>query len=208
MSSLGKGNQGRGSQGRGSGDSKKLQSFRRHASGVSSALWPADMRRSLATGRVAQRRRSLVSSGKRRVLPAATLRTGSSLALMVISMFVGGTIVAALILRLEYLLLIPSAILTLTTLLIIPPLLLKPHRMVRRASLQRSTTRDLRGQSFPPMKRRSPETPLPAAPLVRVLETVDLSQSDVDYCPALASIEECTVSELALHRNIEQIEAQ
>ena len=201
MDSPGMGNPGR-------GDSKKLQSFQRHASGVSSALWPADMRRSLATGRVAQRQRSLVVSGKRRVLLATTLRMGTSLALMLISMFVGGIIVAALVLHLEYLLLIPSAILTVMTLLIAPRLLLKLHRTFRPVALQSPPSRELRGSSFPPMRRRSPETPLPAAPLVRVLETVDLSQSDVDYCPALASIEECTVSELALHRNIEQIEAQ
>src|SRR5437879_13149981 len=102
-----RGSRDRGSRDRGSGDNKKSKSFHRHAGGVSSALWPADMRRSMATGRVAQRQRSLVMSGKRRVLPTTILRMGTSLALMLISMFVGGIIVAALVLRLEYLLLIP-----------------------------------------------------------------------------------------------------
>jgi hypothetical protein len=174
----------------GRGDSKKLQSFRRHAGGVSSALWPADMRRSMATGRGAQRQRSLVMSGKRRVLPATTLRIGTSLALMLISMFVGGIIVGALVLHLEYLLLIPSAILTVMTLLITPHLLLKLHRKFRPVALQSPPSRELRGSSFPPMRRRSPETPLPVAPLVRVLETVDLSQIDAEHSFAAATTEE------------------
>ena len=190
MGSLGRGNPGKGSRDGGSSDNKKSQSFHRHASGVSSALWPADMRRSMATGRVAQRQRSLVVSGKRRVLPETTLRMGTSLALMLISMFVGGIIVAALVLRLEYLLLIPIAILTVTTLLITPHLLLKLHRTFRPVALQSPPSRELRGSSFPPMRRRSPETPLPVAPLVRVLETVDLSQSDAEHSFAAATTEE------------------
>jgi hypothetical protein len=120
----------------------------------------------------------------------ATLRTGSLLALMLISMFVGGTIVAAQILHLEYLLLIPTVILTLMTLLITPPLLLKLHRTFRPVTLQPPATRELRGLSFSPAKRHSPETPLPAAPLVRVLETVDLSQSDAEHSFAAATTDE------------------
>lgn len=195
MSSPGLGNSGgrshgRGSRGRRSGDSKKLQSFSRQASGVSSALWPAEVRRSLATGRVAQRQRSLVMSGKKRVLLATTLGTGTSLALMIISMFVGGIIVVALILRLEYLLLFPTAILAVITLLVTPPLLLRLHRTFRPVTLQPPPPRELRGLSFYPMRRRSPETPLPAAPLVRVLETVDLSQSEAEHSFAAATTDE------------------
>jgi hypothetical protein len=115
---------------------------------------------------------------------------GTSLALMLISMFVGGIIVAALVLRLEYLLLIPIAILTVTTLLITPHLLLKLHRTFRPVALQSPPSRELRGSSFPPMRRRSPDTPLPVAPLVRVLETVDLSQSDAEHSFAAATTEE------------------
>src|SRR5437016_10997792 len=96
-------------------DTRKLQVLRQHASGVSRALWPAEMRRSLATGRVAQQRRYLVLSGKWGTLLAII---GPALALVATSMLVGGTIVAALVLRLWYLLLIPTVILTVGTLAI------------------------------------------------------------------------------------------
>ena len=128
--------------------------------------------------------------GKRGVLLAAPLRVGTSLALVLPSMFVGGTIVAALVLHLEYVLFIPAAILTLMTLLITPHLLLKLHRTFRPVALQSPPSRELRGSSFSSMRRRSPETPLPVAPLVRVLETVDLSQSDAEHSFAAATIEE------------------
>ena len=142
---------------------------------------------------------------KRGVLLAATLRVGTSLALVLTSMFVGGTIVAALVLRLEYVLLIPAAILTVMTLLITPPLLLKLHRSSRPAPLQRPPSTDLRGLSFSPMKRRMPETPLPVAPLVRVLETYDLSQGNFDYFDT-ARTEESDNSELSPGCNIEHPE--
>ena len=121
---------------------------------------------------------------------ATTLRTGTSPALLLISMFVGGIIVAALSLHLEFLLFIPTAILSAMTLLIIPPLLLKLRRTSRPVALQPPPSRELRGSSFSPMRRRTPVTPLPAAPLVRVLETVDLSQSDVEHSLATATTEE------------------
>jgi hypothetical protein len=53
-----------------------------------------------------------------------------------------------------------------------------------------SPSRELRGSSFSPMRRPSPDTPLPAAPLVRVLETVDLSQSDAEQSFAAATTDE------------------
>jgi hypothetical protein len=190
MGSPDMGNPGRESQRRRSSDSKKLQSFPHHPSGVSSALWPADTRRSLTTGRVAQRQRPLGMNGKRRVLLATTLRTDTSLVPILISMFVGGIIVAALSLHLEFPLFIPITILSAMTLLIIPPLLLKLRRTSRPAALQPPPSRELRGSSLSQMRRRTPVTPLPAVPLVRVLETVDLSQSDAEHSFATATTEE------------------
>src|ERR1700730_11849343 len=94
---------------------QKLPVYHQHASGISRALWPADVRRSLPTGRVAQRRRSMLMSGKWWVLPASATQVGTSRALIVLSMCIGGSLVAALALRLWYVLLIPAAILTLMT---------------------------------------------------------------------------------------------
>lgn len=157
-------------------DSKRLRNFRQHASGVSRALWPANMRRSLATGRVAQRRRSLVINRRWGVLPATILHLGSSLSLMLISVVVGGSIVIALVLRLWYVLIIPATILTIMTLLVLPLFLLRPSHTFNTSALQPS--RETRGLAHHPNIRRSPETPLPATPLVRVLETYDLSENE------------------------------
>jgi hypothetical protein len=123
-------------------------------------------------------------------LLATTLRTGTLLVLVLISMFVGGIIVVALSLHLEFLLFIPTAILLAMTLLIIPPLLLKLRRASRPFALQPPPLREVRGSSLSQMRRRTPVTPLPAVPLVRVLETVDLSQSDAEHSLATATTEE------------------
>src|SRR5579863_9571756 len=78
-----------------SGDSKKLQVFRQHASGVSRALWPADMRHSLATNRVAQRRRKLVIRETWWAKLLATIEASTVLTMGVITLFVGGSMLAA-----------------------------------------------------------------------------------------------------------------
>jgi len=177
----------------GSRDTRKLQVLRQHASGVSRALWPAEMRRSLATGRLAQRRRSLVLNGKWGTLLAIILRLGPALALVAISMLVGGTIVAALVLRLWYLLLIPTVVLTVGTLAITLPFLLKLYRTFHPLAIR--TSRELRALPIFPPPRRSPETPLPTAPLVRILETYDLSQTDVEHFLDTSRAEEHAMQE-------------
>jgi hypothetical protein len=160
-------------------NSQKLPVYHQHTSGISRALWPADMRRSLPTGRVAQKRRSMLMSGKWSARLANASQLGTSLALIMLSMFVGGAIVASLVLRLWYILLIPTAILTVITFVIAPPLWLKLNRTFR-PFLPRSS-REWRNLPFFPTPRRSPETPMPAPPLIRVLETVDLSHTNVEH---------------------------
>lgn len=121
---------------------------------------------------------------------ATTLRTDTSLVLVLISLLAGGIIVAALSLHLEFLLFIPTAILSAMTLLIIPPLLLKLRHMSRPVVLQPPPSRELRGLSLSQMRRRTPVIPLPTVPLVRVLETVDLSQREAEHSFITATTEE------------------
>ena len=93
-------------------DSQKLQifMFAQHTSGISKALWPAHIRRIVATDRAAQRRRSRIASREWEVVPAMPDTQGT------------------------------------------------------------------------PGTQGTPETPLPSTPArVRVLETVDLSRSDVEH---------------------------
>lgn len=180
----------------GSGDSKKLQIFRQQACSVSRALWPADLRRSLATGKVAQQRRSMLISGKRWALLARLFRIDTSRLVIATSMFIGGTIFAALLLRLWYVLLIPMFVLTVLTLVTALPFLFRFYHTSRQTTSQ--TRRELKSLPGFPVMRRAPETPMPAAPLVRILETYDLSQTDVEHFLDTAKRETLGISETSL----------
>jgi len=177
-------------------DSKKLQIFRPHASGVSQALWPADTRRSLSTGRVAQQRRYLVLRGKWWATLATILepivqvmQAATALFMGVLTLLVGGSILAALLFHTWIVLLFPAIILSFLSLAITPSLLLKLKHMPyvgMSYGFQHNSKRVPRTSNTPsfPTMRRSPETPMPTmptAPLVRELETFDLSQTGVEH---------------------------
>ncbi len=162
-----------------SSDSKKLHIFRQQACNVSRALWPADVRRSLATGRVAQQRRSLLLKGERWGSLARLLQIDTAQLLFVVALFVGSTILAALLLHMWYVLLIPIFMLSgLTGLLVLPWL---PRLYQRLRSVARQTPRVQGSHSAFSTMLSAPETPLPVDPLVRILETYDLSQTDVEH---------------------------
>jgi hypothetical protein len=161
--------------------------YRRYTRGsVSGALWPADMRRSLATGRFAQGRRLLLLSCRRSRLLAAISQFGTRLLRIVISMAIGATIVAALLLRSWYVFLPPILLLTLLSLIIAPPVVMKLVRALQPPGRQPiPPLRPLRNLPLFPGAHGEPETPLPEAPLVRVLETYDLSTNNVQHDVAL-----------------------
>ena len=177
-------------------ESQKLQIFRPHASGVSQALWPADTRRSLSTGRVAQQRRHLMLRGKwwsiveMLVAPVVQImQTAPSFFMGVLTLLVGGSILAGLLFHTWAFLLFPALILSLLSLAITPILFLKLRHMPypgMKYGFQPKNTRVPRSHNTPgfPTMRRSPETPMPSmptAPLVRELETFDLSQTGVEH---------------------------
>jgi hypothetical protein len=166
-------------------DRKQLQVVVPRANGVSTALWPASARHCVATSKEAQRRRYMIINGKKSVLLVPSL---SILLVIVTTMVMSAAIVAALSWHLWYLLLVP---------LLLLPVLLNAHaRTDARSMLSnlRRQGRALHTTSRMPLKRTAsaksaqhlqgqatPRTPMPELPLVRVLETVDLSQSDVEH---------------------------
>jgi hypothetical protein len=162
-----------------SGDSKKLHILRQQACNVSRALWPADMRRSPARGRVVQQRRSLLLKGKWWGSLARLFQIDTAQLVFVVALFAGSTILAALLLHMWYVLLIPIFMLGGLTGLLVLPWLSRLYQRLR--SVGRQTPRVLRSHSSFPTMQRAPETPLPADPLVRILETYDLSQTDVEH---------------------------
>jgi hypothetical protein len=157
--------------------------FRQHVGSVSDAWWPAHMRRSLETGRIAQGRRLLLISCRRArwLGPFATIfQFGTRLLLIVTSTAIGGTIVAALLLRTWYILMLPVLLLPLLTAVVIK-LARALHLPWRRPLDLVSSISPPRNQALFPDAYAEPVTPLPATPLIRVLETYDLSASDVQH---------------------------
>ncbi len=166
-------------------DSKKLHIFRQHASAVSHALWPSDLYRSQAIEKAVQRRRYVKFGNMPFSQVAQRVQASMPVVLVVVSTIVGGSIVTALFLHLWYVLLIPTLFLTLTTLAILQPFLnklkqLKQLKHTPRPTLQ-STPRHFKSSPGIPPTRRTPETPIPHTPLVRELETFDLSQTGVEH---------------------------
>jgi hypothetical protein len=159
-------------------DSKNLHIFRQHASAVSHALWPSDLHRSQAIEKAVQRRR-YVKFGIMPLSLAQSVQASMPVLLVVVSTIVGGSIVTALFLHLWYILLIPTLFLTLTTLVILHPFLSK-LKHTPRPTLQ-PTPRYFKSSPGIPPTRRTPETPIPHTPLVRELETFDLSQTGVEH---------------------------
>lgn len=150
---------------------------------VSRALWPTAARKALATGRAAQGRRSLIIKGAWWLLSLDLLRVRHPFMLVLISMLTGGEIVAALGTHLWHLLLLSPALLLI---ILVLPTITRSCRTMMRASTRtmfRVSSAGIYQRGEPAGSiLRSPETPLPGEPpLVRVLETVDLSRTDVEH---------------------------
>lgn len=146
---------------------QQLQAFARRAARVSRALWPTNVRRAIATDRMAQTRRRLIVTARYWRMNIVRVVI---LALAVAGM---GMLVLA---RLWLLLVFLSMVIAATILL----LAILRGRVVSMSRLQQSEE----SRSFPGVlsKGHSPNTPMPLEPpLVRVLETFDLSQTDVEH---------------------------
>lgn len=180
-------------------DSQKLLALRRHTSGVSSALWPASFRRGVATNRAAQRRRLLIISGKWGASLVMLAQCWLLLVLVGISMLVGAIIVEALASRQGRFLLVLFMAWMAMVCVLLPILAVKSRGTLYPLWLQ--AVRKVRGIKHPPltsaphMMRDTPDTPMPA-PLVRELETYDLSRSSVEHF--LAPSAERVTAELPL----------
>lgn len=170
-------------------DSKKLQVFRQQASAVSQALWPSNLHRSQVIGKTVQKHRRVPFSGMHLLWTEQNIPASVPVLLVITSTIVGGSIVTALLLHLWYVLLLPTLLLAFTTLVIVPPLLRKLNHMPKLTKLTKPTKQTII-QSTPRSFKSSPgilvshhslETPMPKTPLVRELETFDLSETGVEH---------------------------
>jgi hypothetical protein len=137
-------------------DSRKLQIIRQHASSVSRAIWPTNIRQSYAVGKLAQRKKS-----------SPFIKTSKHLR--------------------EYFAYMCFRLLSVFSWL---SFTFVDHNLHSIKSYKKRQTRDvatLTSRSTPharSVSKRSPslpETPMPSEPLIRVLETFDLSHSNIEH---------------------------
>lgn len=192
-------------------DSRIPQLFRPYAGRVSRACWPRQVRRCVATGRMAQRRRLLIMRGYR--WPACNAITATRIVwrLSLIRVFYMLSLLLVLALFVESILLLvyvmrPWALLLLLTMtwavaLALAMRLLQNETVRSPLSYKPRITLSLepKRQPLQPVEPQFPRTPMPATPLVRVLETIDLSTSPVEHFvdPALKQEEQIPHSQLS-----------
>jgi hypothetical protein len=198
---------------RGDQDSSVLR-----ASGVSRALWPSQMRRSPATGKIAQQRRLMIIKGvwcfrkprpfqnkrlvKKLVEFQSTFRIYLLYTMLTISLLVVGVLLAMFILHPWPVTILLGLLWTVTVALTIQLwytclyMALTARRMAKRLPIQHlptiARTRPLSPMPTIPVTRPLPgslsisrpgfpATPMPSTPLVRILETIDLSSTNVEH---------------------------
>lgn len=172
-----------------SSNSRKCKAQRHYRSSVSRALWPSNIQHCIATSKAAQRRRIIVIKSwwwisswhnhftakllrwytyivtpVRQQLTTALITSGFMLAMYELyQWYAWSPVVIICILTCAMLFLLPAKKQHTPT---IPHTVLPPQN---EESFQQITQFEF------------PETPVPAAPLVRVMETIDLSSSNVEH---------------------------
>lgn len=158
---------------------QQLQAFARRAARVSKALWPTNVRRSIATGRAAQTRRELIVKSRYGRWWWSSFALQHPLAFAGMCALGSACIIATLATHLWLLVLLFIVALVVSLFLVIV--------RTRASSMQHSMNSLQQGterRSFPGVlgKAHFPNTPMPVEPpLVRVLETFDLSETNVEH---------------------------
>lgn len=201
---------------------ESLQEFSVYPGGVSHAFWPLEVRRCLATGKHAQRRRLIIlkevswlrknrqpQNAQRRTLRAA-FRIYLLYSALGISFLMTGVLLALFMLRpwpvTMLLVLFWLATIALTIRLwyvCLQMTLVAKHAMTYKTkhstkpAAERVGVKHETQQNFPTIAKTRPvvaplppvpltrplfpATPMPSTPLVRVLETIDLSSTDIEH---------------------------
>ncbi len=197
---------------------KKSEANRRssvlRASGVSHALWPSQVRRSLTTSKIAQRRRLMIIKGvwwfrkprqlqnkrlvKKLVEFQSTFRIYLLYTTLAISLLVVGILLTMFVLHPWPITVLLVLVWTVTIMLTMRLwytclyMTLTARRVTKRLPVQPlptiAKTRPLPPMSTIPVTRPLPAsrpgflaTPIPPTPLVRILETIDLSSTNVEH---------------------------
>jgi hypothetical protein len=194
-------------------DSRKPQKFRLRASAVSNALWPIDTRRRIASRNTARRRRFIVMRGFWRSKKASKAgfrcrmiaRVFYVLCIMVATSFVLEGLLLVLFMARPWALLLLLTATWMVSLSVATQLL---HLEIPVAATSRNATKiklvrvaEPSPRFRPPALLHFPDTPMPATPLVRVLDTIDLSSGEVEHFldPALKEKERVSPTQTVDH---------
>ncbi len=159
------------------GDRREVPFVTPCASGVSSAVWPAGERSHVATSWFAQQRRFFVMRGMG--LSYIMQRLRLLYPLLILALLVAGSVLAVLIFQ-YWVILFALAVIWSVLIVFITRLLCDKFYSIALVRLDRkSRSLRQRSRSFS-VSPQFPETPMPATPLIRVLETIDLSTMDVE----------------------------
>jgi len=180
---------------RAGGDRSVVQIIRPGTSGISNALWPNNVRKGVSTGRIAQQRRFLVMkrtwwvARKRLIMPHLRFLY-PPLAFVLLA---GGIALGVLVFQYWMLLLVLALAWSLIIMLM--------TRLLCDKIYDTLVTRHRQKQSSMSQKRRMPasshfpETPMPPTPLIRVLETIDLSRADMESLMADIDVSQASDAE-------------
>ena len=171
-----------------SGDSRKRQILRQQASSVSNAVWPARVQRYIETNRAAQHRRLFLMKepGRRsRLFSYASFYIHDKPMLLklyshlLVALLTGSLILMASLLYEWSILFIVPALCLVTCAVALQLIFADQPARTSIASDQQPASTEL--PRPPSLAFDFPETPMPATPLIRVLETIDLSASNVEH---------------------------
>jgi hypothetical protein len=172
-----------------SGNSRKCKAQRQYRSSVSRAVWPSNIQHCIATSKAAQRRRMIVMKGWWWIsswhnhITATLLRWTTYIVTPVRQQLTTALITSSLILAMyelyQWYVWSPIIIICILVCAILFLLL-----------SEKQHTPTIPHTTLPPHNEESrqqitqfefPETPVPSTPLIRVMETIDLSSSDVKH---------------------------
>ena len=168
-----------------SGNSRRRSAQKQYRSSISRAAWPADSQYCIATSKAAQRRRIIIMKGwwwacyliaKLRL--HSLHKTALTRQQLITALMTSGIVVTALALYQWYAWPFLAIICTITCAILLL-LLAEEHSSPMAHQPDPPVTHEEQIQQMPLFQ--FPETPVPSTPLIRVMETIDLSSSDVEH---------------------------
>jgi hypothetical protein len=146
-------------------------------SGISGAVWPACERRQVATNWFAQQRRFFIIRGIGLSYSMQRLRL---LYPLILSILFSAVLVLAVMIFQYWMILLALAVIWSVLIVFMTRLLCDKIYFIAQVKLDRNAHSSQQRPRLLSASPQFPVTPMPATPLIRVLETIDLSRMDIE----------------------------